>query len=122
MRFTLGLITLRHARLTRIRLQTAIYFCLHRWSLPGNTEQRQRQFRGKTCAQNFRKKLYVRKNHARGTGRGLGVGVGLGTSGGVGRIPLERNVQVKSVGGPQSNAPAGICMVLRPVTTGDVLK
>jgi len=35
-----------------------------------------------------------------GVGRGLGVGVALGA--------FKRNVQVKSTGGPQSKAPAGI--------------
>ena len=54
-----------------------------------------------------------------GVGRGLGVGIGLD---GVGRIPKDWNVQLNSTGGPQSNAPAGICMLLVPATTGDVLK
>ena len=49
-----------------------------------------------------------------GVGRGLGVGVALGVS--------NRNTQVKSTGGPQSKAPAAICIVLTPGTTGDVLK
>jgi hypothetical protein len=31
-------------------------------------------------------------------------------------------VQLKSTGGPQSKAPAGICMVLTPGTAGEVLK
>jgi hypothetical protein len=45
---------------------------------------------------------------------GLGVGVALGV--------LNRNVQVKSTGEPQLKAPAGIRIVLKPCTTGDVLK
>jgi len=55
----------------------------------------------------------------RGIGRGLGVANGLG---GVGRTPLEKNMQVKSVCGPQSNAPAGICIVLTGTITGEVSK
>src|SRR5438093_13479740 len=34
--------------LTRIRLQLAIYFCLHRGSLPENTARRQPRFPGQT--------------------------------------------------------------------------
>ena len=52
-----------------------------------------------------------------GVGRGLGVGVALGV--------LKRNVQVNSATGwpvAQLKAPAEICMVLRPCTTGEVLK
>jgi hypothetical protein len=52
-----------------------------------------------------------------GVGRGLGVGVALGV--------LKRNAQVNSATGwpvAQLKAPAGICMVLRPCTTGEVLK
>ena len=50
-------------RLTRIRLQRAIYFCLHRGSFPENNAERQPQFQGqKTRAQHFRRKLYVRQN------------------------------------------------------------
>jgi hypothetical protein len=35
---------------------------------------------------------------------------------------MKRNVHVKSTGGPQSKAPAGIRIVFRPPTAGDVLK
>ena len=61
---TLTAIIIALYHLTRIRLQRAIYFCLHRGSLPENTAGRQPRFRGKTCAQNFRKKLYVRRKSA----------------------------------------------------------
>jgi len=60
-------------------------------------------------------------NYGRGAGVGRGLGVGNGLDG-VGRIPKDWNVQLNSTGGPQSNAPAGICMLLIPATTGDVLK
>ena len=45
-------------RLSRIRLQCTIYFCLQRSSLLENTAERQRQFRTKLTS-NFGKKLYV---------------------------------------------------------------
>src|SRR5204863_422093 len=51
--------------LTRIRLQRAIHFCLHRGSLPENTPGRQPRFAAKPEPKNFRKKLYVRWNHRR---------------------------------------------------------
>jgi hypothetical protein len=35
---------------------------------------------------------------------------------------MQRNSQVKSTGGPQSKAPAGMPMVLRPDTTSEMLK
>lgn len=65
--------------------------------------------------------FFIDESYGRGdgVGRGLGVGKGLG---GVGWIPKKLNVQMKSTGGPQSNAPAGIRMMLSPTTTGDVLK
>jgi hypothetical protein len=45
--------------LTRIRLQLAIYFCLHGGSLPENTAGAQPRFRGKILPGKFRKKLHV---------------------------------------------------------------
>jgi hypothetical protein len=48
-------------RLSRIRPQCAIYFCLQRSSLLENTAEPQRQFRIKLTS-NFGKKLYVREN------------------------------------------------------------
>jgi len=42
--------------LTRIRLQSAIYFCLHAGSLPENTARRQPQFEAKLAAKIFRQK------------------------------------------------------------------
>src|SRR5438874_2508955 len=49
--------------LTRIRLQRAIYFCLHRDSLPENTAGGQPRFGAKPAPKNFCKILYVIKNH-----------------------------------------------------------
>jgi hypothetical protein len=46
-------------------------------------------------------------------GVAVGVGVGFGS---------KKKVQLKSTGGPQSKAPAEICIVLRPCTAGEVLK
>src|SRR5262249_3126983 len=48
--------------LTRIRPQLAIYFCLHRGSVPENTAGGQPRFRGEIDVRKFRKKLYVRQN------------------------------------------------------------
>jgi hypothetical protein len=50
--------------LTRIRLQPAISFCLHRGSLPENTTQRQPRFRSNPCAKISGKNLYVTQNRA----------------------------------------------------------
>jgi hypothetical protein len=41
----------------------AIYFCLHRSSLPENSARRQLQFGGKIGPRKVRKKLYVSQNH-----------------------------------------------------------
>src|SRR5712671_6886156 len=49
-------------RLTRIRRQFVVYFCLLRGSLPGNTAGRQRDSGTKAAPNNFRQKLYVRSN------------------------------------------------------------
>ena len=43
--------------LTKIRLQSAIYFCLHAGSLPENTAGRQSRFGAKPAPKDFRKKL-----------------------------------------------------------------
>jgi hypothetical protein len=49
-----------------------------------------------------------------GIGRGIGVALPLGAT--------QRISQVKSTAGPQSKAPAGMRMVLRPGTTGEMKK
>src|SRR5437899_12347199 len=49
----------REIGLTRIRLQPAIHFCLHRGSLPENTAGRQPRSGAKPTLKNFRKKLYM---------------------------------------------------------------
>jgi hypothetical protein len=48
--------------LTRIRLQLAIYFCLHGGSLPEKAAGRQRNSGATAVPKNFRKKLYVSQN------------------------------------------------------------
>lgn len=56
-------VTGQELRLTRIRLQPALYLCLHRGSLPENTAGRQPRFRGKTQAlQNSVKNLMSYKS------------------------------------------------------------
>jgi hypothetical protein len=49
-------IAIRQGSLTRIRLQLAIHFCLHRGSLPENSAGRQPRFRRKTPALKFSRK------------------------------------------------------------------
>jgi hypothetical protein len=56
LRFVTGPLDHFAQHLTRIRLQSAIYFCLHRGSLPENTAGRQTRFGAKPALKNFRKK------------------------------------------------------------------
>ena len=51
-------------RLTRIRQHLAIYFCLHRGSLPEDTAKRQPQFRDNTRPEFLRKTICQLKLHS----------------------------------------------------------